>query len=722
MLPRLRIAAPTFALLSLVFALSFMRISDFDVWWHLACGKLLLRDGLIPRKEIFSYTASGRPWVDGYLLAQAAMYVVWLIGGPWGISLLGGVLSTAAFSLAFAMSRWGVRGRPLGYGAALLAALPAAYSISGVVMPRPALLTPVFALLTLWLLEEHRLHGGKRIWWVLPMMVLWGNCHPGFLLGPLFTAVYFVGALRQPPAARRRLALLLVGQLLAVLINPYGYWIYYSAFSLLGNTELRNTILEWKPLFSSPPEWPGVIPAFLTVSALGLICFAVNWKRARAEHFLLFAILAIMAVAGRRNRLQFGPVSVVLISWIVSATSGKAAKSARWPLRWLQGRALAGAGATVITLAALFMTWFAGTNRLFFYTRIFQSAGCGIHPAFFPEGAVNILNREPIKGNIFHDYSLGGYFMFRLYPQYRVFIDGRIYPYPLDILHSEQNALDSWAYFENIGLKYDARAVMLHISQRRTRLLLQALLLSDRWAVVYADGKAVLFLMRGAGNDDIIARREINVFKGLPALPPPQDERGFPFNQVEYPYGQMWWAGFYEQAGRPDLAVQTLSPVLGIRPPVKNLELWYGALLIDAGELERGIGYLQKAPDSKNIAALSAALAEYWVAKKDFSRAEEILADMMIRGSGTPEFYRAYGELQHYRGNMQAAADFFRKAVEYRPYDGRLWEELGMALQKSDAAGARDALGRALAYRSIVGGSPQELQRIRAELEDVGRK
>lgn len=762
MMARWRIIAPTMAVLSVAIALSLMRISCFDVWWHIECGKLLIKDGLIPREEIFSYTAAGRPWVDGYLLAQAVLYIAWLIAGPSGVCIFGAVLVTAAFSLALAMSWWGATWAPrisdslsvpdrrrggadksrhdddpwrpsgVGYGAALLVSLPAVYATAAVMLPRPALLTPVFGLLTLWILEDYRKHGGKRIWWILLLMVLWANCHPAFLLGPLITGTYFVGAVvhRTPGGIEKgrgnpgmspwmELALLFIGQLLVVLINPYGYKVYYSALSLLSNPELRNYILEWKPLFGNPPEWPGIIPAFLTVAVIGLVCFAFSWRRTRVEHLLLFIVLAAASVAGRRNRLQFGPMSIALISWTVSNGIHGARRAA--PLwRFLQRKLIASSCAIILTLAALSATWFVATDRLFFYVRIFQSTGLGINPNYFPEGAVKIFQREPIKGNLFHDYSLGGYLMFALYPQYKVFIDGRMYPYPIDTLFSEDDALKSGAVFEKLRLKYDVRAVLLHLSQKRTRLMAQALLLSNEWAPVYVGTPGALFLMRGVGNDDIIARYEINVFKNPPPLPAVASGEWYPFNRADYPYSHMWWVGFYDLVGRPDLAAQTLKPVLGIQPPVENVEAWYGALAIDAGELEEGIGILNRVldKDKENIVA-TCALAEYWIARKDFARAEEILADIMIRGSATAEFWRAYGQLQYYRGNLQSAAGYFRKALEYRPNDGRMWEKLGMSLEKDDVAGAIDAYRHALALRYATGASPEEMQSIRAQIEKI---
>jgi len=43
----------------------------------------------------------------------------------------------------------------------------------------------------------------------------------------------------------------------------------------------------------------------------------------------------------------------------------------------------------------------------------------------FPQAAAAFLSRERPPGPILNHYSFGGYFIWKLYPQYRVFTDGR---------------------------------------------------------------------------------------------------------------------------------------------------------------------------------------------------------------------------------------------------------------------------------------------------------
>jgi hypothetical protein len=48
---------------------------------------------------------------------------------------------------------------------------------------------------------------------------------------------------------------------------------------------------------------------------------------------------------------------------------------------------------------------------------------------WYPERAVEFLQREKLPGNVFNGYSLGGFLTWRLFPEYRDYIDSRALPF-----------------------------------------------------------------------------------------------------------------------------------------------------------------------------------------------------------------------------------------------------------------------------------------------------
>lgn len=719
-------AIPFVISLAVAFTLSFVQVDDADVWWHLKCGEMFLKDLVIPRTEIFSYTAAGAPWVDGYLPAQVMLWLAWRAAGPAGVGLLGALLVTGMYALSLLISRR----KGAGLGVALAVYLPALFLARAVMLPRPALLTPIFALLTMWLMEDFRLRGGWRVWWVVPISALWANCHPAFWLGPIITAIYIAGALltkgatlstapgRTRGSPLRILGAILPGQLLATLINPYGYRIYYSAFSLFLNPQLRDIILEWKPLYGEPEVPIGTIECFLIMIAVWVAVMLRAGRRTRIEHALLFVFITLSTVFGRRNLVMFGPLSIPLIAWTAAASTGACSYA---PLQWAGLRnAMVKAGAALITLAGLFSVWFTATNRLYFYTDSYRSTGVGIQKAVFPEGAVALLNSEHIEGNLFHNYNLGGYLIFKLYPKYKVFIDGRIFPYPYELSQQEDLALVSSMAFNELQSRYDIRAVLLPISSDTTWQMIYGLMQSPDWAAVQADEAGALFLRRGS-NEAVIKRHEIDLLKDIPSFSTPPTGREFHWwSRAEYPAGPIFWTEFYEKNGQPDLAARALKPALDYRPVRRELEAWYGYLLIKAGKLDEGMPIirreLEKEPGS--VVALCG-LAAYHIKKGEYGEAEEIYIRVTRRDPKKADVWNTLGDLAFNRQDYGTAAYYFGKATTLKPEEGKYWERLGMSRKYFDTPGALDAYMRALDSFRKSGGDAQDIERIQERLNKL---
>src|SRR5215831_16285045 len=77
-----------FALPAAAFLLGCHPLADFDIWWHLRAGQLILETGRVPRVDVFTYTNAGRPWIDLYWLYQVALALVFRAGGGSALVLL----------------------------------------------------------------------------------------------------------------------------------------------------------------------------------------------------------------------------------------------------------------------------------------------------------------------------------------------------------------------------------------------------------------------------------------------------------------------------------------------------------------------------------------------------------------------------------------------------------------------------------------------------------
>jgi hypothetical protein len=108
----------------------------------------------------------------------------------------------------------------------------------------------------------------------------------------------------------------------------------------------------------------------------------------------------------------------------------------------------------------------------------------------FPVGAVSFLRAGQFSPTLFNSYDWGGYLIWRLYPEYRVCIDGRADLYGdkvMDQFASVYNISDgSWRHTLE---QWQIKTIILPPDAP----LASALRLRPGWQAVYSDRQAVVF-------------------------------------------------------------------------------------------------------------------------------------------------------------------------------------------------------------------------------------
>jgi len=182
-------------------------------------------------------------------------------------------------------------------------------------------------------------------------------------------------------------------------------------------------------------------------------------------------------------------------AWLRSATAslrafsaevGSLDRAARAP--WLGAAALAGVGALVFS----------------------PQPGEKFRPEYdaqrYPAKAIASVGRQALAGTIFADDEWGDYLIYRLYPDTRVFIDGRSDFYGAH-LGKEMTALLHGRYDWRQKLEsYAPQAAVLRADAPLASLLKEC----RRWRLVYDDGIAIVF--RRAGEE----ARHVQVSAGRP--------------------------------------------------------------------------------------------------------------------------------------------------------------------------------------------------------------
>jgi hypothetical protein len=117
-----------------------------------------------------------------------------------------------------------------------------------------------------------------------------------------------------------------------------------------------------------------------------------------------------------------------------------------------------------------------------------------------PVEAVNFLKKVSLKGNMFNDDEFGDYIIYSAYPQYKVFIDGRVDTYGIDQFKDYLTMVYFKPGWEKIIEKYKINWMILNSDSILSRYLMER----KDWRLIYSDRVANIFIKNIGENQDIL--------------------------------------------------------------------------------------------------------------------------------------------------------------------------------------------------------------------------
>ena len=416
---------PVVALYVAIFVVFVVRL-DPDFGWHLQSGRAILHQG-IPSHDIFTYTAANFSWINHEWLSDIFIVGLYALGGFTAVAAGFAFIWTAALIVASRCARWPVLAVAV---AAMLDTITA----------RPAAWTAL--ILAVVLLAVRR----RVTWPLIPVFVLWANLHGGFVIGLMVLAAY---AIRN-----RNYRWVLLGCITATFINPYGPHVYVEIWRTLTDSELRNNVVEWKPL------------AVGTLSGLYIVIYLLagataGWRR----EFILPSFFLFSAISSMRQFPLFVVASLGVVEAAFERMEVFLAVKSGWRQYLLPLAALALVAAPVIKVIR--------------------------HPDNqAPVAAVTALSTKPCTGNLYNDYDFGGYLIWKM-PQTKVYIDGRMPSWKLggeSYMENWKRDLTDTVFRRTDFARYNIRCVMVRPSRRQIVRELRA----DGWQFSVIDSQAIL--------------------------------------------------------------------------------------------------------------------------------------------------------------------------------------------------------------------------------------
>lgn len=453
-----RIAIP--AALPLTVAIAFATLSatqpigDNDYGFHLRLGAEIAQSGP-PATDSHSYTAPGAPYPDHEWLSQLLWFSVHRVVGDAGMVAFQATLVGVALTLVAASVRGGIATRVLALDFAFLLSLHH-------IQMRPHLLSWVFAALLMVLL------GRRAHWAVPPLLVVWANCHASVPLAVLMACLDLAEEFVR--SRRRRWLVLAAACVLTPLLNPYGIDVYTLFFAIRGHTDF---IGEWKPYApTTGPYW--LLVLLFVLAAVGI----ARSRRRSPFDVVRVGLLVVLAFSSSRH----GVVAAIYLApllgrWFAVTPAVAPRTSAPGSARLL---ACALAAVPIAVFAVLLSRGGALAFRLD-HQRL-------------PIEALAFLERHALEGPLFNDYNFGGWLLWRGWPRYPVFIDGRTEVYKGGILREYLAVSRAAPGFRATLDRYEVQTILV----RPERELARALLRDADFELVYFDYNSVVLARRGS--------------------------------------------------------------------------------------------------------------------------------------------------------------------------------------------------------------------------------
>ncbi|MCP4650846.1 MAG: tetratricopeptide repeat protein [PVC group bacterium] len=508
----------------IVFAITIFiqKIRNFDIWWHLKAGEYILTTHVIPKLDIFSYTATAHRWINNQWLADVLFFSIFKHFGLNSLIVLKALILAGTFGILFTMV---YRRKMYIFSVALI--LLAILASSHRFLIRPFIFNFFFITIYLYILERYR-HKKTKMIFLLPIFqMIWTNLHGGSLVGLIIIFSYIIGEAlswkiklpfkwNESSLIKDKKYYILLGlaiaSLLSGLINPEGLaGLSFPFLTLTGFNETQykeivmKYVAELRPSFISYNFFK-LYPYYKLLLIISISTFILNFKRLRLAHLFIYSIFLIFSVKANRN-IPFFVLGALPFTMFNIETAIQGARTHKILQYLYAKRYVLNAVFQILLIAG--MTILISKNmapQYLFRDKIIRSFGFGIMDLKYPKDAVDFIQKTDIKGNIFNTFESGGYFIWRNFPRKHVFIDGRTEVYGPEFYKNYIQLFSHPERFKQISEKYNINYVLLTRIYTATTPFLTYLYKHPEWTLVHFDEISTVFVKNSQQNAKIIEK------------------------------------------------------------------------------------------------------------------------------------------------------------------------------------------------------------------------
>lgn len=449
---------------------------DYDLWARLIAGMGFVQTGHVLKQDFLSYTPT-HTWFDHEWGSGVIFYLGQHYFSSAGILILQALL---AFLIFFFITKVielrGVKTTtPYNFLFYYFTFIAMSYIINNPI--RSQMFSFLFFTIFLYILELARFGKDKPLFLIPFIMIVWNNLHGGCVSGIGLILLYTIGEFLNKKPVKKYIYTLLAASVVLV-INPWG--ISYLNFLIKANTMQRENVAEWFGLFSKIFMFKymkfKIFALILLLTEIGFITKKLISKTFDFDKTKYLIIIVTLFLAIQHVKLiPFAAISMICFFYDDFYT-------------------------VFNTLTKNFFNRIAKAKDVLIYTLILIFAVSNINVKAFsplinfsryPVRAVEFIKINKIKGNLLLNFGFGSYASYKLYPNNKIFIDGRYeevyYNNLIPLLKNFYLAESNW---DEVLKKYPPDVMIIE----KFYPVAQKLENDKRWKKIFEDNFFIVFV------------------------------------------------------------------------------------------------------------------------------------------------------------------------------------------------------------------------------------
>lgn len=488
-------------LLAGIFLSEKINLITADLGRHLKNGELILsgRFKEVVSTNFYSYTFPDFSFINHHWGSGVIFYLINQVFGFKGLSLFFVGLSLITFWLFFDLAK-----RKSNFTLAFFSSILFLPLIVYRREIRPEVFSYFFCGLFFWLLFKVKTKKLAFKWlYLLPIFeLIWINLHVysfwGFILIGLFLLDDFYLFLKQKKKLTlefKHLILVLLMCFSFSFVNPAGArGVFYplNIFNDYGYRLFENQSV----LFID--RVIGYYPANLYFKiSFGVLvlsfCWAIKHKRFSLSNFCLFLVISYLGWSAVRNFTLYAFFALVILCFNFAGS-----------IDWLEKQNQEKKLFLTVFIAVFFLFGLYLLSPTYWFSRNF---GLGLTKD--NNASADFFKANKLKGPVFNNYDIGGYLIYNLYPQERVFVDNRPETYPKEFFTQTyvpmQENREEWL---KVLAKDNFNSVFFywHDLTPWSQQFLGEIIKDKDWVPVYVDQWALILVRNNLENKEIIEK------------------------------------------------------------------------------------------------------------------------------------------------------------------------------------------------------------------------